>query len=96
MKIRILQAAIDDISAARRFYDRQGEGLSNYFTDSIFSEVDSLILYCGIHPIRFGYHRLLAKRFPYAIYYSIDEDTILIFRILDCRRNPTWIQRQLK
>ena len=51
MKIRILHTAIDDIAAARRFYDRQGEGLGDYFTDSIFSEVDSLVLYYGIHPI---------------------------------------------
>lgn len=96
MKIRILQSAIDDISVARQFYERQGEGVGDYFTDSIFSEVDSIILYFGIHPIRFGYHRLLAKRFPYAIYYEIEGDTILIFRILDCRKNPSWIQQQLK
>ena len=96
MKIRILQTAIDDIAAARRFYDRQGEGLGDYFTDSIFSEVDSLVLYYGIHPIHFRYHRLLAKRFPYAIYYRLDGETVLVFRILDCRRNPNWVKRQLK
>ena len=96
MKIRILQTAIDDIAAALRFYDCQGEGVGSYFTDSIFSEVDSLVLYFGIQPIHFGFHRLLAKRFPYAIYYRMDGDMILVFRILDCRRSPNWIKTQLK
>jgi len=32
--------------------------------DSIFSDIESLHLFAGIHTLHFGYHRLLAKRFP--------------------------------
>lgn len=35
---------------------------------SIFSDIDSLQLYAGIHLKAFGYFRLLSKRFPYAVY----------------------------
>ena len=89
MNIRILPSAYDGLMADRKFYEKQGEGLGDYFFDSLFSDIDSLILHGGIHQKVYGYHRLLSKRFPYAIYYKIDgEENIIIWRILDCRQNP--------
>ena len=41
--------------------------------DSLFSDIDSLTLYGGVHPKIFGYYRMLSKRFPYAIYYKLME-----------------------
>lgn len=67
MRIKILSSAVDDLHAGRIFYDKQGEGLGEYFFDSLFSDIDSLQLYAGIHQKVFGYHRLLAKRFPYGV-----------------------------
>ncbi len=95
MKIRILSPAIEDLAHGRIFYEKQSLGLGSYFFTSLFSEIDSLILYAGIHPIRSGHHRLLAKRFPYAIYYKIHRQEILIHRVLDCRRDPQWILNEL-
>lgn len=57
MKIRILSAALEDLYEGRSFYEKQGEGLGEYFFDSLFSDIDSLMLYAGIHPQVFGYHR---------------------------------------
>ena len=65
MKVRVLRPAFEDLAAGRRFYGHQEQGVGDYFFDSLFSEIDSLVLYAGIHPLRFGFHRLLAKRFPY-------------------------------
>jgi plasmid stabilization system protein ParE len=45
-------------------------------------------LYAGIHMKVFDYHRLLAKRFPYAVYYRVDEETCIVFRVLDWRQEP--------
>jgi len=67
MKIKILSSALEDLHIGRKFYDMQGEGVGDYFFDALFADIDSLALYAGIHPKIFGYHRLLAKRFPYAI-----------------------------
>lgn len=49
MKIRILTSAFNDLAEARDFYERQGEGIGEYFLDSLFSDIDSLALYAGIH-----------------------------------------------
>jgi plasmid stabilization system protein ParE len=96
MRIKILSSAVEDLYAGRVFYERQGDGLGEYFFDTLFSDIDSLSLYAGIHLKIFGYHRLMSKRFPYAIYYKIDSNMILVYRVLDLRRNPDRIRQSLK
>ncbi len=88
MRIRILSSGLRDLEAGRRFYECQGEGLGAYFLDSLFSDVDSLVLYAGIHRQVFGYHRLLSKRFPYAVYYRLHPEEAVVYRVLDCRQDP--------
>lgn len=96
MKIKLLSSALEDLSEGRSFYAKQGEGLGEYFFDSLFSDIDSLTLYAGIHLKLFGYHRMLSKRFPYAIYYKIEEDSVVVvWRVLDLRRNPKKIRQSL-
>lgn len=69
MKIRVLPSAVKDLAKGRRFYARQGEGLGNYFLDLLYSDIDSLALYTGIHLKVGKHHRLLSKRFltPFTI-----------------------------
>jgi len=95
MKIKILDEARDDIAIGIRFYDSQNYGLGGYFLDSIMSDIESLHLYCGVHVKIKNYHRLLSKRFPYAIYYKYDDSTIYIYAVLGCRRNPLFISKRL-
>lgn len=95
MKIKILDEAKDDIAIGIKFYESQSYGLGGYFLDSIMSDIKSLHLYCGIHIKIKNYHRLLSKRFPYAIYYKYDKSTIYIYAVLDCRRNPISISKRL-
>ena len=95
MKIQILNEAEQDLIDSSRFYEMQEHGLGDYFLNSLFSDIDSLHLYAGIHSIHFGYHRLLSKRFPFAIYYRIEQDIIQIWAVLDCRRDPAKIQTRL-
>lgn len=96
MSIKILPSAIEDLYAGRLFYEKQGDELGDYFFDSLFSDIDSLALFAGIHEKHFGYHRLLAKRFPYAVYYKMDENIAVVRRVLDLRRHPDTIRDALK
>lgn len=96
MKIRILESASQDLVDGFHFYEKQSIGLGNYFIDSLFSDIDSLQIYAGIHPIYFSYHRMLSKRFPFAVYYKVSDNEALVYAILDCRRNPAWIKKQLE
>lgn len=51
------------------------------------------------HGQRFYEHQsagALSKRFPYAIYYKIEDEFADVWRMLDCRQNPVRITQGLK
>jgi len=96
VKIKILDEAPDDLIQGFRFYEGRETGLGAYFLDCLFSDIDSLLLYGGIHQVVYGHRRCLFKRFPFAIYYSVEEDIVHVHAVLDCRRNPLWIRKRLK
>jgi hypothetical protein len=97
MRIRILESALQDLSAGRSFYESQAEGLGQYFLDSLFSDIDSLHLYAGIHPVLFDrYHRLLSRRFPFAVYCRVEGESVVVHAVLDCRRDPALHGQRLK
>jgi len=96
MKIQISESAYNDLYEGYLFYESQREGLGNYFQESLFSDIDSLKIYAGIQSKHFEKYRLLSKRFPYAIYYTIKFEVIIISAVLDCRKNPVWIRNKLK
>jgi hypothetical protein len=96
MKIQIVDQAEDDLVDGYNFYKDQASGLGIYFLDCIYSDVESLVLYAGIHRIvHKNYRRMLAERFPFAIYYTVSGDEIKIHAIIDCRRDPAWIRDRL-
>ena len=95
MRIEILDEAEKDLVDGYAFYERQSQGLGQYFLDSLFSDLESLNLYAGIHAMHLGYHRLLAKRFPFAVYYRIQDKVIRVYAILDCRRDPALLRNHL-
>ena len=96
MKIKILDQAELDLIEGYHFYEDQEAGLGSYFLAGLYSDIESLRLYAGIHlkPHK-NYHRLLSKRFPFAVYYRLEDDTAFIHAVVDCRRDPAWIRRKL-
>jgi hypothetical protein len=85
MRISILPSAQEDLAVGFKFYEEKEPGLGAYFLESLFSDIDSLKLYAGIHRKVFGLQRMLSKRFPYAIYYVVEGDLAEIRAVLDCR-----------
>ena len=89
MKIKILDSARKGLTNGYYFYEEQESGLGSYFLESLFADIDSLKIYAGIHTVYFEkYHRLLSRRFPFAIYYSLENNKVLVYAVLDCRSNP--------
>lgn len=91
MKIEISSFAEKDLSVGTLFYNNIEHGLGSYFLDSLFSDIDSLLIYAGVHELCYDkYYRLLSKRFPFAIYYTMNLDVVYIHAVLDTRRKPAW------
>jgi hypothetical protein len=64
MRIEILSDAEDDLVTGAKFYERRRAGLGEYFLNSLYSDIDSLLLYAGIHRVIFGFIELFRRDFP--------------------------------
>lgn len=95
-EILLLEHVAQDMQSGKHFYDKQLPGIGDYFWDSITSDLQSLSLYAGIHAKHLGLYRMLAKRFPYAIYYDLDDIVVYVFAILPVRQNPKTTYRQVQ
>ncbi len=77
----------EDIYLSEAFYEEQSQNLGTYFYNSIISDLDTLKFYAGIHAKYFGFYRMLTKRFPYAIYYEIKDEIVIVHAILHTRKD---------
>jgi hypothetical protein len=94
-RIQILSDAKNDLEEGRQFYDKYGKNVGDYFWDSLLSDIESLVIFAGIHRKEFGFHRMLSKCFPYAIYYDVNGDVASVIAVLPMRRNPLWIKSRI-
>lgn len=93
--VSILAEAAADIEEGWRFYERQDAELGGYFTRCILQDLRRLERLPGSHPIHFGLMRMLSDKFPFGIYYREESDRIEVLAILDLRRDPQLIRKQL-
>ena len=94
-RVVVLAEAAEDNEQARDFYDLQDDGIGDYCADSLIADIESLALYHGIHCRHFGFYRLLSHRFPFGIYYRETKTETQVFAVLDLRREPNWIRKEL-
>jgi plasmid stabilization system protein ParE len=96
IRIQISSDALDDLHEGFRFYEAQEAGLGDYFASQLRADIEGLKVTAGIHRQPHSrLHRLLSRRFPYAIYYEFTDDRALVVAVVDCRRDPEWIRSHL-
>lgn len=93
-KIRLMDEARQDLHAGKSFYDSLQQGVGDWFRDSLIADIESLHIHAGVHEVHFGFYRMLAKRFPYAVYYSLDSEYITVVAVLPMRRSTEWLTKQ--
>lgn len=97
MRIEILDLARDDLIGGFHFYEEIECGVGDHFLTCLYSDIESLKTCAGSHRIAYrDFHRALSERFPFAIYYSMENEVIKIEAVVDCRRDPSWIRDHLK
>ena len=94
-RLTVTELAHEDLQKAKHFYDEQDLYLGDYFIDSLLVDLDSLRFYGGIHEKHYGYFKMLAKRFPFAIYYDIEAEEVVVHAVLDTRQDPNTIELRL-
>ena len=84
-----------DIEDATRWYEDQRPDLGRRLTDELITLLDRI----RKTPLQFplagkGVRRGLLNRFPYAVYFLHEHDTVIVLSVLHQRRDPeVWKQR---
>lgn len=94
-RVLVLAEAAEDLEEARNFYNAREEGIGEYCVTSLLADIESLALYHGIHWRQHGCFRMLASRFPFGIYYLEAESETRVVAVLDLRRHPNWLRKQV-
>lgn len=94
--LRLTGKALQDLADGMAFYERQERGVGDYFARTLESEIEGLRITAAIHPKPYAdYHRLIVRKFPYAVFCTFAQNTVVIWAVVDCRRNPNWIRSHL-
>lgn len=62
----------------------------------ILSDIESLIVYAGVHQRYYDSYRMFSKRSPYAIYYEIQATLVYVTTVLPLRVEPTKTEAKMQ
>ncbi len=96
MRIQIQPEAENDLVLGFEFYEEISAGLGFYFLRCLYEDIDQLQSLAGIPAREFGFQRIKSRRFPFAIFYEVQGDVVIVFAVIDWRRNPAWIENRLR
>lgn len=95
-QIRISEDALEDLKEGFLFYEAQQTGLGDYFTACIRSDIEGLRITSGKHRVVYrDYYRLLSRIFPFGIYYTFENNSAVVWAVIDLRRDPEWIKEKM-
>lgn len=97
MHIRVLPEADTDLAEARVWYRHQRAGLDVDF----MQRIDETLQKISDAPRRFPYvyrrlRRAIVRQFPFAIFYEVTKDEIVVFAVFHSRRDPKQLISRLK
>ncbi len=82
-----------DLAEAKAWYENQRRGLGDELLDEIRNAVNLLAVDPERRPFYYrDFRRLLTRRFPYKLFYRVESDRVIVFRILHAKRKH---QREL-
>ena len=89
MPVRFRSEAVEDVEAAKAWYEEQRPGLGDDFVTALESAISLVVEFPEAFPeIAAGHRRALLHRFPYALYYRAEGDVIDVLACLHGSRSP--------
>ena len=80
-----------DLSEAQAWYESQRAGLGGELLDEVRRAVGLLADDPECRPFYYrDFRRLLTRRFPYKLFYRVEGDRVIVFRILHAKRKHQW------
>lgn len=85
-----------DVEAAFNWYELEEPGLGLEFLEELRTAYHRILDNpLGYQKLRSGIRRGLTRRFPYAVYFSIEGEIIVIVAVLHTARDPAEWQRRI-
>ena len=95
MKVLVRTAAAADIEEAYLWYQRQRAGLGEEFLEAVDAVLRDIATHPKAYPvIHRETRRALLRRFPYAIFYRLYGETIIVIACMHGRRDPIHWKRR--
>jgi plasmid stabilization system protein ParE len=95
--LRFLTEVEDDAIGGYSWYETKSPGLSEEFLRMFYACVGDIprnpLLYQNVHN---EFRRCLLRRFPYAIYFTISKDQIIVTGLFHCARDPRAVESKLR
>lgn len=89
MNLRYTDRARDDIELAFAWYERQRRGLGFEFLDCVEIAVRSIQDNSNMFRVYYSSYRgCVIRRFPFSIFYTIEDNEIVVHSIFDTRQDP--------
>ena len=89
MNLQYTSRAKDDIELAFEWYERQRRGLGFDFLDCVEIAVKSILKNPNLYRIFYSNFRTcVIRRFPFSVFYTIENNEIIIHSIFDNRQDP--------
>jgi plasmid stabilization system protein ParE len=87
--------AAADIQAAFAWYEEQRLGLGFEFNACVDAAMNAALRHPEAHLcVEDEVRRVLVRRFPYGVFYIIDDQAITVLAVMHSRRKPTAWKRQ--
>ena len=84
-----------DVASAFEWYEGERTGLGFEYLEELLAAY-TRIADGSLHyqHLRSGIRRALLKRFPYAVYFAIEQDVVVVVAVLHASRDPAEWQRR--
>ena len=87
--------ADSDIEAAFEWYEKEQAGLGIEFLDQLRITYDQIADGPFKYPrLRLNTRRALLNRFPYAVYFAVENEIVVVLAVLHTSRDPAESQRR--
>ena len=89
MTLRYTDRAEDDLDTAFAWYEKQRRGLGFEFLDCVEVGIQNILRFPEMYAeIYSNFRRCVVRRFPFSLFYTIEEDEIVIHSVFDNRQDP--------
>ena len=85
-----------DLEEVATWYNRQQEGLGDEFVDAAKEAIRQIRRNPTLFEVVYGSVRAaMLKKFPYVVYFEVEEDQIAVFGVFHGRRDPNVWQARI-